>query len=82
MASRFVPVKSFGEAEKLFEAGLLLVDNHEESQPEWYRQDFRNLSDPDEWEIAEVWRERFGKEWPMHDFGTWVEDDTSEVTEL
>lgn len=82
MASRFVPVKSFEEAERLFEAGLLLVDNHEESQPDWYRKDFRNLSDPDEWEIAEVWRERFGNSWPMYDFGTWVEDDTSEEVEL
>lgn len=75
MASRFVPVKSFEEAEKLFEAGLLLLDNFDECSPEWYRKDFRNLSDPNEWEIAAVWRRRFGKEWPMHDFGVFVEED-------
>lgn len=82
MASRFVPVKSFEEAEKLFEAGLLLVDNYDESQPSWYRKDFVNLSDLDNAYVEEEWREKFGKEWPVYDFGTWVEDDTSEGVEL
>lgn len=78
VASRFVPVKSFEEAERLFEAGLLLVDNCDESEPHFYRKDFVNLSDPDNEYIAEVWRERFVKVWPMYDFGVLVEDDTSE----
>ena len=78
MASRFVPVKSFEEAEKLFEAGLLLVDNHEEGSG-LYRTDFVNPSDPNHEWLRKVWRMRFGKPWPMYDFGVFVEDDSSEM---
>ena len=74
MASRFVPVKSFEEAERLFEAGLLLVDNHEEGS-RLYRTEFVNPSDPDHDSLRQVWRTRFGTAWPMHDFGVFVEED-------
>ncbi len=76
MASRFVPVKSFEEAERLFEAGLLLVDNFDESQPERYRKTFVNVSDTaDDDYIHREWKKHFGNIWPMHDFGVFVEED-------
>lgn len=82
MASRFVPVKSFEEAEKLFEAGLLLIDDYDEAAGEKYRTSFTNLHEPEAKWARDVWRKYFGQKWPMKDYGVFVEDDTSEDTEL
>ena len=78
MATKFVPVTSLEEAEQAYAAGLLFLDNFSEQSGQ-HRTEFVRI-DTDPGLLRDCWRERFGKEWPMSDFGVFVEEeDGSEV---